>query len=304
VRPAACGSLGVRLAPSRAEPKRSPSGSPHGVSVTAIQRPAAAHTLEPVSVAADTWLLTQHLAGAAPLPPLPVSSLVIAGVQPVIVDTGTALGGPERIARIAAIVPLEAVRWIFLSHEDADHAGNIPTLLEQCPRATLVTSWLTARRLAASFAVPAERCRWINDGESFDAGDRVLTAITPPLYDAPSTRGLFDRRTGVYWAADAFGTAAAPWRDDAADIDVAAWEESAVAFHGLLAPWHELVDPRRFATRVHHLRRLAPTVLTSAHGPVIRGDRVGNALDLLLELPGRDPARLPGQAELEAYVRH
>jgi flavorubredoxin len=273
--------------------------------VTAIDRPpAAAHTREPVALTADTLLLTQHLAGAVPLPPLPVSSLVVAGAQPVIVDTGTALGGPERIARIAALVPLESVRWIFLSHEDADHAGNVRALLEQCPRATLVTSWLTVRRLAASFRVPAERCRWINDGESFDAGDRVLTAITPPLYDAPSTRGLFDRRTGVYWAADAFGTTAAPWRDDAADIDADDWKKGTVAFHGLLAPWHELVDPRRFAARVQHLRRLSPTVLASAHGPVIRGDRVGDALDLLLELPGRDPARLPGQAELEAQIRH
>jgi flavorubredoxin len=258
--------------------------------------------LEPIEVAPDTWLLTQLLAGPMDAFPLPLSSLLVAGEQPVLVDTGAAAGGIRRLAAIASIVDPAAVRWIFLSHEDPDHAGNLPALLRLCPQATLVTSWLTVRRLGPTFAAPLERCRWVNDGESFDVGDRILTALTPPLFDAPSTIGVFDRRTGVYWAADAFGTTAQPWQPDAVDLN-AAWREGFFAFHGLLAPWHELADARRFAASVHRLRRLGLSALTSAHGPVIRGPRVADALELMLQLPGRVRSPMPGQAQLERLAR-
>ena len=54
--------------------------------------------------------------------------------------------------------------------------------------------------------LPLERMRWVNPGESFDAGDRRLVAVRPPIFDAPTTRGLFDAKTGVYWAVDTFAS--------------------------------------------------------------------------------------------------
>jgi hypothetical protein len=48
--------------------------------------------------------------------------------------------------------------------------------------------------------------RWVNDGQSFHAGDGVLQAVRPPMGDGAGTRGLFDPTTGVYWAADCFGS--------------------------------------------------------------------------------------------------
>jgi flavorubredoxin len=259
--------------------------------------------LEPIELAEDTWLLTQLLSSPTGMQPLPVSSMVIAGAQPILVDTGTAVGGTERLAKLATLVDLASVRWLFLSHEDADHAGNLGHLLARCPQAALVTSWLTVRRLAATLSVPLDRCRWVDDGDSLDAGDRVLTTITPPLYDAPSTRGLFDRRTGVYWAADAFGSSTQHWCGEAAGLGKAEWRDAFFAYHGMLAPWHEVTDARRFAARVHRLRRLGVTAIASAHGPVIRGLHVETAFDLMLQLPGRHRAPLPSGTPLEDAAR-
>ena len=39
---------------------------------------------------------------------------------------------------------------------------------------------------------PFERMRWIDPGGSFDAGDRTLHLFKPPVFDGPTTRGLFD----------------------------------------------------------------------------------------------------------------
>jgi hypothetical protein len=46
----------------------------------------------------------------------------------------------------------------------------------------------------------------MDDGVTFDAGDRQMTVVRPPLCDSATTRGLLDTKTGVYWAVDSFAT--------------------------------------------------------------------------------------------------
>lgn len=70
----------------------------------------------------------------------------------------------------------------------------------------LVTTFFMLGRLNADRArqVSPDRVLFLPDGASFEAGDRTLTAVRPPIFDNPTTRGLFDTKTGVYWSADAF----------------------------------------------------------------------------------------------------
>ena len=75
------------------------------------------------------------------------------------------------------------------------------------PERHLVASWFLCERLQLErVEVSPLRWRWVGDGESFDAGDRTMLAVRPPLYDSPTTRGLFDTTTGVYWASDCYST--------------------------------------------------------------------------------------------------
>ncbi|MGR6999156.1 hypothetical protein ACU686_15060 [Yinghuangia aomiensis] len=61
--------------------------------------------------------------------------------------------------------------------------------------ATCARSWNSARRrrcsdfrarqrLSVDFDMPLHRMRWLNPGESLDAGDRTLHAVLPPLFDS------------------------------------------------------------------------------------------------------------------------
>ncbi len=162
--------------------------------------------LPPLKIADDTWLIQQMQ--EACIGPLWVylHSLVIKGPEPIIVDTGTPANREQWLKDVFSIVDPGDVRWIFLSHDDVDHAGNLAEIMEACPNATLISTWFLTERHTNAFNFPMERCRWVNDGESWRAGDRTLTAITPPLFDSPVTRGLYDDRTGVYWAVDTFAT--------------------------------------------------------------------------------------------------
>src|SRR5689334_5048131 len=133
-------------------------------------------TLLPTSphrVAEETWLiptLAAEPSGAF----ISAHSLVIRGEQPVIVDTGAALVRDSWSAQAFSVVEPEDVRWIFLSHDDHDHLGNLDFVLDRCPNATLIASYSIVSRLAGDIELPLERMRWINQGESLDIGDRVI----------------------------------------------------------------------------------------------------------------------------------
>ncbi|MGH8981987.1 MAG: MBL fold metallo-hydrolase, partial [Acidimicrobiales bacterium] len=156
----------------------------------------------PTEVAPSTFVVheVQHALGQ----PLSVfiNSLVITGDEPVLVDTGSLRNRRAWLEDVFGLVDPATVRWVFISHEDADHVGNLDEVMERCPQATLVCSWALTERHTNAFNFPLDRCRWLDDGTSFDAGDRQLRLVRPPIYDAPTTRGLFDTTTGVYWASD------------------------------------------------------------------------------------------------------
>ena len=65
---------------------------------------------------------------------VPVCSMVIRGAEPVIVDTGAPVHRESWLDQVLSLVDPQDVRWIFLSHDDTDHLGNLNEMLELCPR--------------------------------------------------------------------------------------------------------------------------------------------------------------------------
>lgn len=258
---------------------------------------AAAPRQRPLEVAPETFViraLTASVGGTW----TNLNSMVIRGAEPIVVDTGMVTHRDTWFEDVFSLVPPDEVRWLFVTHIDTDHAGNLIEALERCPNAALVTSQGESFRVAASLGVPFERMRMIDNGQGLDLGDRRLRAVRPPVYDSPYTRGLFDETTGVYYASDAF---CAPnpevpvdWVDE---IPAQWWAESFARFHyGSLCPWVGLVDPARFRGEVDRLAALGIEAIVSAHAPAMRGASVAGALALLADLPRAAPAPAPPSA--------
>ena len=256
----------------------------------------------PLKVADDTYLI-QQLQEAA-IGPLWVylNSLVIKGREPVIVDTGTPANREQWLQDVFSIVDPGDVRWIFLSHDDVDHAGNLAEVMEACPNATLVSTWFMIERHTNAFNFPLERCRWVNDGESWRAGDRTLTAITPPLFDSPVTRGLYDDRTGLYWAVDSFATPLPEPMNDVSQIDSGAWKFGLEFFNRLNSPRFKLLDPGKYEQHVDRVQGLDLRGVAGCHTPVIPKSRIDEAFSIIRGIPGGDPPPQPLQTDLEALM--
>ena len=256
---------------------------------------------EPYRVARDTWVIPE-IVPAAPGTIVPMNSMVITGAEPVIVDTGNELSRAEWLNATFSLVDPADVRWVFLSHDDHDHIGNLTAVLDLCRQATLVTNFFTVERLIRAIELPLDRMRWVNPGESFDAGDRTLVAVRPPIFDSPTTRGLFDPTTGVYWAVDTFACLLPDHLTDAADAPADLWEESLLAFNRMVSPWHTLVDPDAFDAYVDSVAALGMTTVASGHSAALRGDRLAEAFRLVRTVPRLPAVPLPGQPDLDELV--
>ena len=172
-----------------------------------------------------TWLIPTLAADPAG-GYLGAHSLVIRGAEPVIVDTSVLFGRDRWLENVFSLVEPEDVRWIFLSHDDHDHLGNLDVVLERCPNATLLANYAIVGRLVGDIELPLERMRWSNVGESIDVGDRELVVVRPPMFDSPATRGFFDTRTGMLWGADSFGAAFPGAVYDADDVPAEMYDPS------------------------------------------------------------------------------
>ncbi len=257
---------------------------------------------DPLRIAHDTYLIRPFAQPPGAPFAMHVNSMVILGSEPVIVDTGVALVREEWMDQVFGLVDPQDVRWVFLSHDDTDHTGNLGAVLDACPNATLVTSWFANERMSGDLMVPPHRQRWVNDGESFRAGDRTLVAVRPPMFDSPTTRGLLDSATGVYWSSDAFGSPVPGLVDHIEDLPAELVEEGANMMSSFLSPWHTVVDPAKFDVWVDRVEELRPTAMVGAHGPLISGPAIADAFARARALPHLPQVPQPGQADLDALL--
>ena len=264
---------------------------------------APATYVPPTQVAADTYVI--HSVQQALGEPLFIylNSMVILGKEPVIVDTGTIANREHWLEDVFSLVEPTAVRWIFLSHDDVDHTGNLEQAMEACPNAQLVCNWAMVERHSNAFNFPLERCRWVMDGESFSVGDRTLQAVRPPNFDSPATRGLFDPTTGVYWSVDAFATPLPDLKMGIADLDPEFWQFGMTLFAmGAVSPWLAWADHAKFGATVDKVQSLDITTIAGCHTPVIEGRFIEQAFSTVRGLPLVEPPPLPDQSALDQII--
>lgn len=232
-----------------------------------------------------------------------MNAMVIRGAEPVVVDTGLPVNREQYLHDLFAIVEPEDVRWVFVSHDDVDHYGNLAAVMGACPNATLVASWFLCERLGGDqLEVPPFRWRWVGDGETFDAGDRTLAVVRPPLYDSPTTRGLFDPTTRTYWASDCYATPVTQGTAFVADLDPDEWCEGFTAFQHWNSPWVSMVQAAAFASECARIESLQPTTIATCHGPTIEQSHVARAFELMRSVPDTAAPPQPGQPVLDQII--
>lgn len=232
--------------------------------------------LESSSVTADTLALVSYF----PIPffgVLPVNAFLIHATQPVLVDTGLSALKEPFLKELRSLIAPEDLRWIWLTHTDADHMGNLAQVLAEAPKARIVTTFLGMGKMALH-QLPVERVFLLNPGQSLNVGDRKLTSIKPPSYDAPETTGIFDSKTGILFSADCFGALMNNPARSAADIAPPQLRDGLVTWATIDAPWLQSLKREEFDRSIETLRQLQASTILSSHLPPATG-----MADVLLE---------------------
>jgi flavorubredoxin len=263
-------------------------------------QPPAKTRFEPTLIAPETFLIHDHEGeGSAPVS-VALNSMVIRAAEPVVVDTGMAENREQYLADVFSLVEPEDIRWVFISHDDVDHTGNVNALMEAAPNATLIVNWFIVTRMSTTLDVSPIRQRWVGDGESLDVGDRLLQAVRPPIFDSPTTRGLFDPTTGVYWSSDGFATPMDRPVQSVAELDHDFWTQGIHTFDNYISRWLPLVDDARFQATVSRVEALQPTTIVGCHTPVIGPTEVAQAMAATRQSPTAAFDEEPDQNTLEA----
>ena len=158
-----------------------------------------------------------------------------------------------------------------------------------------------ASRMGADWPVPMPRVYFLNPGESIDVGDRKLTAVRPPLYDAPGVNGIYDDKTGAFFSVDSFGAIIPSKVQDAADIPAQDLAQGFYIWHAVDQPWVHLVDESKFAQLLESVRQMSPKTILPGHLPPAYG-MTEELLKQVAALPSSEPFVGPNQADLEAMM--
>ena len=220
-------------------------------------------------VTTDTTSLVSYI----PIPGfgvLPVNAFVIHAKQPMLVDTGMAAVRKDFLGELKSIIELKDLRWIWITHADMDHLGNLEVILAEAPNARVITTYIGMAKMGLQ-GIALDRVYLLNSGQALDIGDRKIRAVSPPTFDAPETTGLFDQKTGALFSADCFGAILAKPVETALEINSQDLLEGGQLWASIDAPWLGIVDPGKFKNSILSLNDLDPQVILSAHLPVATG---------------------------------
>jgi len=250
-------------------------------------------------VAADTHALRSYV----PVPGygvLPVNAHLIRAREPVLVDTGVAALRGEFMQALRRLIDPAALRWIWITHTDADHVGNLQAVLAEAPHARVVTNYLGMGKMGM-LQLPVERAYLVNPGQSLHVGDRELFALRPPSYDAPETMALFDTRSRALLSADCFGALMSQPAEDARAVAAAELREGLFAWSAVDAPWLGALSVARLQRALAPLRDLAPETVLGSHLPPAPG-MADTLFETLIAAREAEPFVGPDQSALERMM--
>lgn len=253
---------------------------------------------EPYSPAADVVVIPSsfHIPG---LGHLAINAFLLRAKEPILVDTGYVRESDAFMDTLRSVVDPAELRWIYVSHCDADHIGSLHRLLAEVPELRVVTSFLTVGKLGLSQPLPMERVHLVSPGDSLELGDRRIRVLRPPAYDSPETTGFVDTRTRALFTSDCFGALLpTPPGDSADDLSEEVLRRGQTLWASIEAPWLHKVDRTVYADELDGLVQIEPRVVLSSHLPAASGRMIRRLTETAAAVPRSLPFVAPTQQSL------
>lgn len=124
---------------------------------------------------------------------------------PLIFDAGSHLHSDEIMASLKELLGDETPRYVFLTHTELPHTGNLNVILAEWPDVKLVVSSGILPHVELPWWVKEEQIEFAYPGSQGIYGGRTIGFLDAMLKDQPGTQWMYDALTGALFTADAFG---------------------------------------------------------------------------------------------------
>jgi flavorubredoxin len=197
---------------------------------------------------------------------------LIVDEQPLLFHSGPRRMFPLVSEAVAAVMALERLRYVGLSHYEADECGALNEFLAAASQAVPVCGQIAAMVSVEDFAARSPRA--LADGETLDLGKRRVRWLDAPHVPHGWECGyLFEERTRTLLCGDLFTQGGA----EHAPITESDILEPSEAMRAGMDYYAHGVNTRPMLER---LAALDPTTLACMHGSAWRGDGRGLLLAL------------------------
>ncbi|MER8182940.1 MBL fold metallo-hydrolase [Kitasatospora sp. NPDC094015] len=230
-----------------------------------------------------------------------VNAFLVRGAEPFLVDTGMPVDRAAFQEALWSLIDPADLRWVVVTHDDRDHTGSLPAILEAAPQARLITNPISLTRLGEEFHIPGERVVTVNPGGTWKLPDRTISFHRPPTYDSPGTVALFDHSDGTLYSSDSFGTVVAEPAQHLSEIPEDEFFSGFSILNRAIAPWTAMAGEEKFRRGLAKIAGLRPARLLSAHGPTVEG-RVDDLFAAMSEIPSLPAWLADADLDLDAAL--
>ena len=194
---------------------------------------------------------------------------------PLVFDSGSHIHRGSIMGELSQLLSDQPPGFVFLTHTELPHTGNIRAILNTWPATKLVCSSAILPHVELPWWVTEDQVLYAYAGTEGAYGGRRISFLDGILKDQPGTHWMYDEHTGTLFTADAFGYLFPLDGDLVFDDELEGgvpsdwlkrYHEAAFRFLPLVSGAKVNADIARvFAKR--DVKMIAPT-----HGNAIRGD--------------------------------
>jgi flavorubredoxin len=232
-------------------------------SVRVIFRGEARIQTRTTEIAPGIHRVSTHVADIAPPAGFTFNQFLIIADEPLLFHCGPRSLFASVSSAVAALLPLDRLRWISFGHIEADECGAMNLWLEAAPGAQVVYSPLGCNISVNDLADRAPRA--LGADEVMDLGGKSVRLVpTPHVPHGWEAQMLYEETTATLFCGDVFTQVGDGEAVTASDIVPAAMAAEDMFGATSLTP--------DTAPTLRRLADLAPSLLAVMHGSSFRGD--------------------------------
>ena len=195
--------------------------------------------------------------------------------NPILIDCGSHIHRESYVAEIDQLLEGATPEYLFLTHSELPHAGNIAAVAEKWPDIKVIVSNVMLPYIEVLPVLPLEQITQVVPGTKIEFPTRTIEFVDALLKDQPGSHWIHDPRTQTLFTGDGFGY----FNDEATintfpesaenGISVKAFQQyHKIAFRFLrwIRPDRLAIDLRKMFTK-REIKVIAPI-----HGNAIRGE--------------------------------